>query len=99
MSHVSYSTYLVQLNKVSNFMPLPSLLHLSREYQRHEHYSPPLKNCKKQKKKGFQILAPPGPPPPYEFLDARLLRRATLSNSQSTNTPQKFYIDKLKDLG
>ena len=39
MSHVSYSTYLVQLNKVSNFMPLPYLLHLSREYQRHEHYS------------------------------------------------------------
>ena len=38
MSHVSYSTYLVQLNKVSNFMPLPYLLHLSREYQRHEHY-------------------------------------------------------------
>ena len=39
MSHVSYSTYLVQLNKVSNFMPLPYLLHLSREYQRHEHYT------------------------------------------------------------
>ena len=38
MSHVSYSTYLVQLNKVSNFMPLPYLLHLPREYQRHEHY-------------------------------------------------------------
>ena len=38
MSHVSYSTYLVQLNKVSNFMPHLHLLHLSREYQRHEHY-------------------------------------------------------------
>ena len=44
MSHVSYSTYLVQLSKVSNFMPLPYLLHLSREYQRHEHYSNVIKS-------------------------------------------------------
>ena len=38
MSHVSYSTYLVQFHKVSNFMPLLHLLHLSCEYQPHEYY-------------------------------------------------------------
>ena len=33
------NTPMVQLNKVSNFMPLLPLLHQSCEYQRHEHFN------------------------------------------------------------